>query len=438
MQVWGRAFKFPKFAGQLVATSKVYTTANLETGTPDSRPSCFAQYFYLLPSSNFYRCFPSAFLLPLPDQLRHSLFIRKARMARKSTVEIDLRQDAKRITKIIQQRVKDYPVHVNSGPGKDEDDLHMIMLGFGFDQSGWVALVFDTRPKAASDGEWQGYIEQNAEPFDHWFSAFDAMCEGKATLAITGIDGKTQKFTPEAELEDIAACFGLMCRDVLQQASQKGAFKKLPLAKNCRLAVEEHEGNYGWDDSQSEKSTDSQVAEACAEAEKLPKSKQLDFWIGKLEDLAQDKQHGTYYLLLLDPYLDAALAFGKVAIIPLLKWVNTIADKEEFLSQEMWKPVVAVQWPRQSVGFKILFRMHELKSLPPEAEPLIQQFIRNAIKKKPIHRGPNNKRPLYGTLPFHAARLLQKHFPNYPEPVRDDHSNQLLNADLFTRVQTRE
>ena len=54
-------------------------------------------------------------------------------------MKLDLRKDQKTIAKHIAERVRDYPMYVNNGPGEDEDPISLITLGFAFDQSGWIA-----------------------------------------------------------------------------------------------------------------------------------------------------------------------------------------------------------------------------------------------------------------------------------------------------------
>ena len=152
-------------------------------------------------------------------------------------MQIDLKKDLPRVLKYVERRAKEFPDYVNAGPGEDEDEIRLITLGFQFDQAGWIALVFDTRPDAELDGEWQSFIEENAEPFDDWFNAFDDMCENDSTLSLIQHDGKRCSFTADSDMEEIAECLGLMCRDALEQARKKGLFKKLPLAADCRLAV---------------------------------------------------------------------------------------------------------------------------------------------------------------------------------------------------------
>ena len=68
-------------------------------------------------------------------------------------MRIDLKKDFERVVEHIAKRCKDYPVYVNAGPGEDEDAIRLITLGFQFDQAGWIALIFDTRPTAEFDGE---------------------------------------------------------------------------------------------------------------------------------------------------------------------------------------------------------------------------------------------------------------------------------------------
>lgn len=105
-------------------------------------------------------------------------------------MNVDLRQDFKAIHKHITERVRDYPVYVNAGPGEDDDPISQITCGFQFDQAGWIALVFDTRPKAEPDGEWNAYIEENVVAFDHWYEAFNDLINNGSILTLILPDGK--------------------------------------------------------------------------------------------------------------------------------------------------------------------------------------------------------------------------------------------------------
>ena len=169
-------------------------------------------------------------------------------------MKIDLRKDYKAISKHVAQRVRDYDKYVNIGPGEDEDPVSQITLGYQFDQAGWVALVFDTRPNAGregEDGEWQKYINETAQDFHHWFEAIDPLlqayvdeveCEPLVIILHTGTKVTVESYDDE----EIAKHIGEMLWQVLVDARESGLFARLPLAKQCLMGVSEHDGNYGW------------------------------------------------------------------------------------------------------------------------------------------------------------------------------------------------
>lgn len=166
-------------------------------------------------------------------------------------MKIDLKKDIKTVSKQIADRVRDYAEYVNNGPGEDDDPVSQITLGFAFDQSGWIALVFDTRPDAESDGEWQAYIEENEVAFEHWFDAVDPLHEATAfggeaePLSITTHDGK-KKTLKSYDVEEIAEYVGAMLFQALVDARDSGLLAKLPLGEQCLMGVEEQDGYYGW------------------------------------------------------------------------------------------------------------------------------------------------------------------------------------------------
>ncbi len=162
-------------------------------------------------------------------------------------MKVNLQEDFEAIFKHVQQRVGDFPVYVNAGPGEDDDPISKITLGYQFDQAGWVALVFDTRPNAEPDGTWQSYIEDNAIEFDHWYEAFNDLMENSSPIELTHVDGK-QQTVADTDEESLAKILGEMLRDVLIKARENGEFSKLPLAERCIMGVEEHDGYYGWPD----------------------------------------------------------------------------------------------------------------------------------------------------------------------------------------------
>src|SRR5262245_12074427 len=117
---------------------------------------------------------------------------------------VNLHKDFAKITRHLKQRVREYPVYLNQGPGNDEDPISLITLGFDYDQSGGVAFVFDTRPKASPDGKWNSYIEENLFECNHW-----TRWPGKLIL----VDGSSIKLDGDADPDIVANCFG----DMLQQ-----------------------------------------------------------------------------------------------------------------------------------------------------------------------------------------------------------------------------
>jgi hypothetical protein len=99
-------------------------------------------------------------------------------------MKLDLQKDAQKIGRYIQQRVRDYPVFINLGPGKDDDPISLVTLGYYVEQTGYLALVFDTRPDADNDGQWTLHIENdvNVIAFPKWLAAFERLC-GRSQVA---------------------------------------------------------------------------------------------------------------------------------------------------------------------------------------------------------------------------------------------------------------
>ena len=115
-------------------------------------------------------------------------------------MKINLKNDARKIYNHIKRRVKDYPKNINPGPGEDEDPISQITLGYSVDQSGWIALVFDTRPGAEPDGEWNSYIEENMLEFTSWSEAIDALFDENEPIELTLPDGKKQTLGEDDDL----------------------------------------------------------------------------------------------------------------------------------------------------------------------------------------------------------------------------------------------
>lgn len=160
-------------------------------------------------------------------------------------MKINLKKDAKAIYKYIRQRVADYPVYVNNGPGEDNDPISQMTLGYQVSQAAWVALVIDTRPKGSPDGEWQSYIADNCIEFPHWLEAVDALWDDGDPIKLTRLNGKTKTL---GEDDDLGAYVGEMLKGLLLKARKNKCFKDLPLAKKSSMGVEDHDGAYGWPD----------------------------------------------------------------------------------------------------------------------------------------------------------------------------------------------
>ena len=159
---------------------------------------------------------------------------------------IDLREEYKIVYEHIEQRVKDFDPANNDGPGEPGAPIHQIDLGYQFDQAGWIALVFDTRPDAAPDGQWQLHIEENMLELNHWCEVYDAVVENEESITVTLRDGSSRTVEPEADMEGVAELFGSMLKEALIAARDAGVFANLPLAAGCVMGIEEHEGHYGW------------------------------------------------------------------------------------------------------------------------------------------------------------------------------------------------
>lgn len=163
-------------------------------------------------------------------------------------MKLDLRKDKKKIQSYVNKRVRDYPTHLNCGPGKDEDPIKMVVLAFEATQTGSLVLIFDTRPDADYDGEYTNFLEDNITlEFPNWPLACDLLEEGE-TPTIIPADGR------EAEPgDDPCYWIGDMLTNVLWENKDNGNWSKLPLAKNAFMMVIEFDENYLWPNYKSRK-----------------------------------------------------------------------------------------------------------------------------------------------------------------------------------------
>lgn len=162
-----------------------------------------------------------------------------------SVDRIDLAEDMQRVSTYLRKRVATFGDEENYGPGDEDDPITQITLGYQWDQSGWVAVVFDTRPNAEMDQYWQGYLS-DAYKLDHWYHAFDTTCSTNKPITVVTHKGKKRKIR-ESNADQLDKYIGKMLTDVLVQAREEGVFATLPLADSVRLCIEEHECNFGWE-----------------------------------------------------------------------------------------------------------------------------------------------------------------------------------------------
>lgn len=162
-------------------------------------------------------------------------------------MKLNLRKDEQTIRRFIEKRVRDYPVYENLGPGDDADPITLITLGYYIEQSGYFALIFDTRANADNDGQWTLHIESdtNLLPFPKWCAAFETLCDGDSVV-VTLPNGETRTLDDSDDNESVARLFGEMLRDTMLTLRDRGAFGCLPLAPKAFFVVEEFDGHWGW------------------------------------------------------------------------------------------------------------------------------------------------------------------------------------------------
>jgi hypothetical protein len=155
---------------------------------------------------------------------------------------LDLRNDFAEILAFVTDRVRSFDPSTNDGPGKGRR-VTRVDVGYQCDQAGWLALIFDTRPKAEPDGEWNSHIEGNTLERPDWLAAFEALENGPLVVVLP--DGKERKLR-RGSFDKLTTVLGELIKDVLLKARADGIFEGLPKAPRCELGVEEHDGAYGW------------------------------------------------------------------------------------------------------------------------------------------------------------------------------------------------
>ncbi|MBL4846772.1 MAG: hypothetical protein JKY65_14715 [Planctomycetes bacterium] len=160
---------------------------------------------------------------------------------------LDLHADVHgKLASFVERRARDYARFVDPGPGEDDDPVRQITLGYQLDQAGWVALVFDTRPDAKVDGEWQGHLGKGTIlNLPRWHKAFLSCVDREQVLRVVMPGGEEQTI-PGGDEDAATTCVGKVLAKLLQAGFERGPLRNLPLADDVRLVVEEQGGAWGW------------------------------------------------------------------------------------------------------------------------------------------------------------------------------------------------
>jgi len=180
-------------------------------------------------------------------------------------MKLDLSKDKAKILKYLRRRIKDYPHHVNNGPGKDSDPIRLVTLGFYAEQGGYVALVFDTRKEADYDGEWTLFIDElTMLDFPKWCDFYELACNGKPVELVQGNgeslvvhfeDANEDHLIDDKSLTQRNDYFGSMLTDVMKELRNDGSWKKVPLSDDAFMMVSDFDENYLWPNYEKRKSS---------------------------------------------------------------------------------------------------------------------------------------------------------------------------------------
>ncbi len=355
-------------------------------------------------------------------------------------MRIDLQRDMDLLRQHLQQRVEDYGKSPNKGPGRDGDAVSQITLGYQFDQAGWLAVVFDTRPEAETDGHWNDFISPNQVELPQWYEAYQAWSGHGRTVEIMMPDGKVEEIAPSASDDRWAAVLGVALQKELQTFRDKDGFTRLPLASGAFLTVENHDGRFGWTDkpveekyreadpeTDSEEDGELETEEAYLErlvgdSISFPHEKQIAHWIAVLERLAMDEENRDWSFLAEERAISELMK--EQAIVDMLEYVRRWAGKPEYQGD---KPGKLERLPMQGPVDEVLTTLENARWKCPAAEPILQDIVRQSCKA-------NEGRNHWGVIPYRAAMCLYKHVEGYPEAVRGVMNNRLENASEFLKA----
>lgn len=332
-------------------------------------------------------------------------------------MKLDLKKDHARLVKHVKQRIKDYPVYINMGPGADEDPIRLVTFGYEYAQGGWVCLVFDTRPNAEVDGQWTLYVEE-ALDFSHWYEAISALSDG-TPLTITLPNGK-KKTLKECDDNVISPILGMMLASVLKKETK--SLSKLPLAADYRMNVEDFMGTFGHTVGEKVPQYESPLVEEIeTKVKKMKPADQVAQLIQHLEEMAKGKKD-NYAVWERKRIFEYLAKLGDEPVLPLLKFARKWAGKSEWIGDRPTKGIK--ERPFTYPVMYAIWTVRDSGCATSEVKSLLRAILRKAIKA-------NEGRTLWGTLPRHTADCLFKLFDGYPEPTQNSGNNRLMNAEAF-------
>ncbi len=339
-------------------------------------------------------------------------------------MNINLFLDYRKISKYIKERVKEYPVYFNIGPGKDPDPITQITLGYDFIQEGWVALIFDTRKNTEVDGEWQSYISHNRIDFPFWRKGFDDIIENKKPLTITFANHKNEIIKKQDE-KLIAKVIGEMLCDVLTESQNKGVLAKLPLNDNCLLCIEHHKGLFGWRSQEEDDGGEVLLLEQeiVNVIPKLKLDEQIEYLMIRLDQMAAGENcNMNYHRLEVSAVFEYLENLGSKPVIPLLKLCSKWASRSEWKGDRPSRKITEL--PMNTIVHYAVWFARDVNTYNGEIKNLLKAIIRKSLKA-------NQKRKFWGTLPYHAAECLHSLDSSYPEPKKGETDNKFKNPKEF-------
>jgi hypothetical protein len=164
---------------------------------------------------------------------------------------IDLRKDAEVFRSGLETAVK-------SIVAENLATLSALEIGYSCDQSGWIFIHADQRPKHERDGQWTTQIDEDkCLEFDHWIEAIETRFEGEEFAVIKhdgsrfvvpalDLDAEVNDDGDEGEGDPFAIAVGEMILDVLMRAKGDGLLTQLASHGSVQLDIEDFNGGWGW------------------------------------------------------------------------------------------------------------------------------------------------------------------------------------------------